>query len=138
MNERLVPRQFAAFLGVGTIGFAVDALLFALTHVHLEWPIPWARGFSALCAITITWALNRHTTFADRQSKDRAAEYWRYLVSQALGLLVNLGTFGLLVAFVAPLESRPFLALAAGAGLAVLANFLTARKFVFKERSELS
>ncbi len=130
--------QFVQFAGVGAIGFVVDAAIFlALTGGHVQWHPYAARALSATCAISTTWALNRRMTFRDRKSADARGEYARYVLAQVFGLMLNLGVFAAGVAFV-PLFGRiPLLALVLGAGVALAANFLTAKYIAFRGNSTL-
>lgn len=132
---REIARQFTSFAGVGTLGFVVDAALFSLLQGIGGWSIHWARAMSAACSITATWALNRQLTFSDRRSASRAGEYLRYLAAQFVGLAVNLGTFSLCLLAVPQLRRYPTVALAIGAAVALLLNFLTARTVAFPARS---
>lgn len=132
---REIARQLISFVGVGAVGFCVDAALFAFLQSMLGWPIVWARAASATCSITCTWALNRHVTFADQRSVNRVSEYLRYLATQVVGLTINLGTFSVCLLVLPSLRSYPIVALAIGAGAAVLFNFVTARTIAFPRSS---
>jgi putative flippase GtrA len=131
---REIARQFTSFAGVGTLGFIVDVGLFSLLQGIGGWSIHWARAMSATCSITATWALNRQLTFSDRRSASRAGEYLRYLAAQLVGLAVNLGTFSLCLLTVPQLRRYPIVALAIGAAVALLFNFITARTVAFPAR----
>jgi putative flippase GtrA len=131
---REILRQFIAFIGVGTLGFAVDATLFFALQAIVGWPIVWARTISATCAITTTWALNRRLTFADRSSPNRTGEYLRYVMAQIVGLGVNLGTFSLCLLLAPQLRRHPIVALAIGSAVALSFNFFTARTVAFRAR----
>ncbi len=131
-SGREIVRQFIAFVGVGTLGFAVDASLFFALQSIAGWPIAWARAVSATCSITTTWALNRRVTFADRSSPNRVGEYARYVLGQVVGLGVNLGTFSLCLILAPQLRRYPIVALAIGAAAALLFNFFTARSLAFR------
>jgi putative flippase GtrA len=136
-GARQLAKQFITFVGVGALGFLVDASLFvALTSSCCGWSIAWARATSATCSITTTWALNRRLTFADRRSANKGGEYLRYVFGQVIGLGVNLGTFTLCLLLVPQLKRTPLGALAIGAAAALLFNFMLARTVAFrKERS---
>lgn len=132
-GARNLARQFTSFMGVGALGFLVDALLFMLlTQVCCSWPIHWARAVSATCSISTTWALNRRLTFADRKSPDKAGEYLRYVVAQIVGVSVNLGVFSLCLLAVPQLRRYPVIALAIGAAAALVFNFVMARTMAFR------
>jgi putative flippase GtrA len=97
MNPGLA--RLMRFVGVGGIGFAVDAgvltLLVEVAHV----PLLSARLVSFTCASFVTWLLNRLLVFGDRRRSDTAAaygnreEYLRYMAVQITGALTNLLVF---------------------------------------------
>jgi putative flippase GtrA len=130
-----LARQFASFAGVGAVGLAVDAVLFALlTGGYAAWHPYAARAVSATCSITTTWALNRRATFANERSEDAAAEYVRYLVAQLVGFALNVGTFAAAIAWLPLFERHPMLALVLGAAVGLTVNFLTAKHIAFRKR----
>jgi putative flippase GtrA len=116
---------------VGTVGFLVDAAV-------LSWLVQWqgwgpveARGLSFPLAVTATWALNRRFTFTSRAGADRKREYGRYFVVQTIGALINLGVYLAVIAAVPPIAAWPVLPLAAGAGVAMVFNFVASRHLAF-------
>lgn len=117
---------------MGALGFLVDAILFVLANSFAGWPVHWSRTLSATSSITLTWSLNRRFTFRDRQSDDLMAEYSRYVISQLVGLTLNLGVFAGCLALVPMLRSYPLIALAIGAAAALLVNFITASIYAFR------
>lgn len=91
------------------------------------------RLLSYLAAATTTWALNRSYTFRNQRSRNKFAEWGRFLAANAVGGLVNYATYAILVTWVSTATAHPVFGVAAGsiAGLAV--NFLLSRRVVFKE-----
>lgn len=122
-------REFLSFAVVGAIGFVVDLGVLYLAAPTLGWY--GGRVVSFLAAATVTWALNRHFTFAERRSNSSIArEYLRYLLTMVGGALVNYAAYVFtLHSLGGPLAPALGVALGSGAGLAV--NFLTARFLVF-------
>jgi putative flippase GtrA len=88
-----------------------------------------ARAISFATAVTVTWYLNRHWVFAP--TRDGTREYGTYFGFQALGAVINLGTYALVIAVLPELARYPVLPLAAGAALALLFNYSAARRWVF-------
>jgi putative flippase GtrA len=127
-----VLRRFSSFLGVGALGFIVDAGTFALA---LEWfaisPYP-ARLAAFAAAAAFTWALNRRFTFADRRSGNRTAELGRYALASATAGAFNLGVYMTIVWMTGPTWPWPYLALAAGVGAGLAVNFLLYDRIVFR------
>jgi putative flippase GtrA len=128
----VVGRQFASFAAVGVLGFVMDAAVFLLLNGVSGWSIGAARTVSASCSIAATWWLNRRLTFADRRSRRWRAELFRYALGQGAGLLVNIGSFTLMLWLVSQVRAVPIVALAVGASAALLFNYLTARTVAFR------
>jgi putative flippase GtrA len=84
-------------------------------------------------AITLTYFLNAKVTFG---ASIRHSRYFNYLLIQALGAGINLGSFSVLV-LLGPLEEQPLLALIVGNLLAITNNFLFTRKFVYHFHPEV-
>ena len=120
---------FVRFAGVGALGFVVDSgVLYGALGLGLS--LYSGRGVSYLAAATFTWYLNRRITFV---STDRAVvrEWLRYLVANAVGGLVNLGTYAALVATIPVMARLPVLAVAAGSIAGLVFNFVLSRTVVF-------
>lgn len=117
---------------MGGLGFVVDAtILSTLVHVY-GWSHLSARAVSFAAAVTVTWYCNRRWVFA--RTADRAREYGAYFSVQAIGAVLNLGTYVLVVAMYPPLARLPLLPLAAGALVALLFNYSGASRWVFAAR----
>jgi putative flippase GtrA len=129
---RTAARQLLSFAAVGVVGFVVDAGALHLAITMLGTGLYLGRALSYLLAASCTWALNRRYTFRDRRGANRIAEWGRFLAANALGGLINYGTYALLVTFQPRVAANPVLGVAAGsiAGLAV--NFLLSRYAVFR------
>jgi len=125
-----VGREFLSFAVVGTVGFVVDLGVLYLLAPSLGWY--GGRVLSFLAAATVTWALNRRFTFAERRSGgSMVPEYLRYLLTMLGGALVNYGAYVLTLHWLGgPLAPALGVALGSCAGLVV--NFLTARFLVFR------
>ena len=120
--------RFSAFVTVGGLGFVIDGgILSLLVHVG-EWPHYLARALSFATAVTVTWYCNRHWVFS--RTVDSAREYGAYFSVQAVGAVINLGTYALVIALVPALAALPVVPLAAGAALALLFNYSAARRWV--------
>lgn len=127
-------RHFRRFLVVGAIGFLVDACVLAVLFHGLHVGLLAARLLSFGCAVTVTWLLNRHYTFAERRSASRAREWTRYTAVNGLGALINLGVFLALAELHALFASWPLLALAVASAVALFFNFAASRALVFHGR----
>lgn len=132
LSHRL-RHQLARFLAVGAVGFTVDVgtlafLLYGLDYVTNRGALVWCRLASFVLAIVVTFLLNARYTFG---SSVRRASVTRYVVIQVFGALLNIGTYTFLV--LGPLE-RPLIALAIGAFVATISNFVLVRQFVYSWR----
>lgn len=125
-------RRFTNFLGVGALGFLVDAGTFALALERFELSPYAARLAAFTAAATFTWLLNRRYTFADRRSGDRTAEFGRYALASAVAGSVNLGAYAVTLWLTGTAWPWPYIALATGVGAGLLVNFLLYDRIVFR------
>jgi putative flippase GtrA len=126
--------QFARFGVVGGIGFVFDtATVYALA--------PWlgliGAGLAAyLVAASVTRILNRQWTFRDRAGGHDGIHAWirqwsRFLAANAVGFVLNRGTYIILVSTIAVCARYPVLAVAAGCLAGMVSNFRLSRAYVF-------
>jgi putative flippase GtrA len=121
--------RFAPFVGVGAIGFAIDASILMALASALGWSNYGARAVSFPVAITVTWLCNRHWVFS--RTNDARREYGAWVLTQIVGATINLGGYVLLLTFFPRLERFPVVALIGGGILALLFNYFAARRWVF-------
>jgi putative flippase GtrA len=128
--------RLRSFVAVGAVGFVIDAgLLAALAH-GAGWS-PWlARVPSFLTAVTATWLLNRRLTFAGRGLQSRSLEAISYGAIQVCGALINLAVFGFCLARFPQLAALPLIPFAAGAGVAMICNYLAASRLLYVRKRE--
>lgn len=122
------------FAVIGALGMPVDwGVLQAMVH--------WGTGpyfgrmISWFCAATFTWAGNRYFTFASSRARGFAGtlrEWGRFLAANAVGGLVNVGLYSVLVRFAPPPMNDLTVALACGVLLGLVFNFTLSKKVVFK------
>lgn len=125
--------QLGGFLIAGTIGFLVDAgVLYLALAAGLGYFA--GRAVSFLCAVWVTWQLNRRFAFRRSRSESAWREWWRYLVAMSAGGLVNYAAYS---ATVLLFEGMPLLALVAvatGSIAGMVVNFASAKLWVFRRR----
>jgi putative flippase GtrA len=126
----LIPRRLVAFAIVGTVGFAVDALVLAAGIHVLGLPPTWARVPSFLCALASTYFGNRFFTFAQGK-RPAAARFFHYVAASGFSNVLNLGIYALALAFLPPLTFAPFAALILATGVSMSASFCLYSTFVF-------
>lgn len=125
--------QFAKFGAVGVVGFLVDVAVLWVC-VRLAGTNPYAgRGVSYLFAATTTWALNRSFTFRGAASEPLVRQWAKFLVTNAVGGLVNYGVYAALVTYVGLFAHYPEAAVAAGSLAGMLLNFSASKALVFKD-----
>ena len=125
-------QQFARFGAVGAVGAAVDI---ATVYAAMAALGLYAAGLLAyFAAVTTTWALNRAWTFAGRGSGSLARQWMLFVAANGVGFVLNRGTFVLLVLMVPACARHPVLAILAGVGAGMFANFNLSRRIVFRPR----
>jgi putative flippase GtrA len=132
--ERLRASRFLRFGIVGAAGFVVDETVLKLVLFALN---PYAaRAVSIFCAMTFTWWGNRTLTFAEHAAKGSSGailrEWFKFILANALGAIVNYGTYSLLVALAPAPFNNPMLATAIGVAIGLVFNFTLSKRFVFK------
>ena len=133
-NPLKLLRQFFSFGVVGTIGFLVDAGVLTLVLETTDLGFYWGRLISFLCAVTVTWALNRRYTFGDAEKSKRLGQWGRFVLVNSGGGFVNYATYAILIAAFTFFQSWPVLAVAAGSIAGLFVNFTLSRWLVFKTR----
>jgi putative flippase GtrA len=132
----LVRSPFVRFALVGACGFVVDETVLTILHYLIGVDRYSARAVSIFCAATFTWWGNRNLTFAEHAAtggpQELALEWFRFMVANAVGALVNYATYSLLVALAPAPLGYPLVAAAAGVGVGLMFNFTLSKRFVFK------
>ncbi|WP_412508178.1 GtrA family protein [Roseovarius sp. SYSU LYC5161] len=126
----MAGQQFARFTVVGGIGFAIDAGGLAL-FMTLGGDPYLMRLLSFALAVTATWLGNRHWTFRGHRPSGVLREYARYLGVQGTGAAVNYAVYACAVWLMSPGALNAVLALACGSAVALVVNYLAARRLVF-------
>lgn len=132
--RRLARLPLLRFAVIGALGMPVD---WGVLQLMVHWGTgPYlGRLISWLCAATFTWAGNRYLTFAASRSRGLVAtvrEWGRFLAANAVGGLVNIGLYSVLVRFAPPPLNDLTVALVLGVLLGLLFNFTLSRKLVFR------
>lgn len=128
----MIARQFCRFAVIGCVGFCVDAAVLTAVVAALGVNLYVGRVVSFLTAATATWALNRRFTFRHAASASQAAEWLRFVLSNAIGGGVNFGVYSWLVADYAVAHEHPILGVACGSIAGMLVNFSMTKMFVFR------
>lgn len=127
----ILSKQFISFAAIGALAFVVDT---ATLSVAIKFGIgPYlGRGLSWLTAVTFTWYLNRIWTFRAFSYGARALSQWlRFVFANSVGGALNLLAFGVAFANFAAVRDAPWLGVALGSVVGLLANFLLSKRLVF-------
>lgn len=124
-------KQFFSFGIIGTIGFIVDAIILLLMVNLFFFSVSFSRFLSFLCAVFVTWILNRSFTFNKKNKNSLKKEYGYYLFIQTLGAIVNYGIFISLVKNFEFFENYLIIPLAIASLTAMFFNFFMIKKKVF-------
>jgi putative flippase GtrA len=123
--------QFGMFGIVGLIGFTIDtATVYALRHATGLYVAGMLAYFTAA---TGTWFFNRLWTFRGMTGTEPWYVQWfRFLLANLSGFVVNRGVYVILVTFVAAAAREPVIATFSGAVAGMTINFNLSRKMVFR------
>lgn len=124
-------KQVLSFGIVGTIGFIVDASFLLLFVEFFLFDIYLARFLSFLCAVFVTWVLNRNLTFKQSKEFSKRKEYLFYLAIQSFGAILNYIIFIFLVKNFEFFESYLIIPLAIASLVAMFLNFFMLKRKVF-------
>lgn len=134
--RNLLPSPYLRFGLVGGCGFLVDETILTIVHYGLGVDRYSARAISIFCAATFTWWGNRNLTFAEHATTGGplalAREWFKFMLANGVGALVNYSTYTLFVSFAPAPFSNPLLATAAGVGVGLVFNFTLSKRFVFR------
>jgi putative flippase GtrA len=130
----VIKKQFLSFALIGAAGFVVDtAILYSILAFGDFYYL--GRAFSFLGAATFTWYLNRVFTFRDR-APDLLQQWWRFLVANSGGGLVNYLIYCLLIFTFQMVKDYPVLGVGIGALMGLIINFTLSRRFVFQSHAD--
>mgnify|MGYP001626297784 CR=1 FL=1 len=113
-------------------GFIVDAGIVVLITQKLGLNPIVAQVIAFSAAVTVTWLINRHWTFAKYASDKWLHEWTRYVVVNSLGAAVNNAVYAILVLTVIIFSKTPVLAVAAGSLAGTVFNFASSKFIAFK------
>lgn len=126
--------SFLRFAVIGALGMPVDWLVLQ-GMVHWGTGPYFGRMISWFCAASFTWMGNRYFTFAASRARGlvgAAKEWLRFLAANAVGGLVNVGLYSVLVRFAPPPFNDLSVALVLGVLLGLAFNFTLSKKMVFR------
>jgi len=122
--------QFLRFGLVGTLGFVVDTATVYATRSTLG--LYWGGAAAYVVAATTTWLANRLWTFRSTSRASPLRQWMLFLAANALGFVLNRGTYALLVSVWDIAWKQPIVAVAAGSIAGMVLNFHLSRRIVFR------
>lgn len=125
--------EFVHFGVVGASGFLVD-LAFYYFFQFLGASHTTARGFSFWPAVSWNWALNRKTTFGERERRPKAKQWFEFVGSSLIGFTFNWGIYVTLTNSFSFFDQYRLLALIIGVASASLFNFAASTLFVYNDK----
>jgi putative flippase GtrA len=134
INNLINIREIISFAGVGTVGFVLDAaIVWVLINYAAVSPIL-AKLMAFPCAVTVTWLLNRNSTFKANQQTNYLKEWFLYIQINSIGTLANNLSFIVLVSINTFLYETPIIAVAIGSISGMFFNYFGSKFWVFKEK----
>jgi putative flippase GtrA len=128
--------QVLRFAAAGAVGYIVDTLVL---YVAMAFGIGFLRGrvLSFVCAVMVTFVLNRRFTFngqlqgASGRGQPLWLEFGQYLIAMALGGLLNLLTYWFVLSKTPHFPAIYAIAVGAGSLVGMTINFASAKWWVF-------
>ena len=125
--------EFVHFGVVGASGFVID-LAFYYIFQMLGVGHTTARGLSFWPAVSWNWALNRNTTFGERERRPKTRQWLEFVFSSLVGFSFNWGIYVTLTTTIEFFDQYRLLALIAGVASASLFNFAASTLFVYNDK----
>ena len=130
--QRALAVQFFKFGIIGAMGFGVDYGFFHLGLDVFGFGRYGGALFSFPFAVTATWFGNRQFTFRGTHKGRASAQWARFFMACAIGLVLNRGTYSLMIAAFPLVYQYPVLGLLGGTAAAMFFNFFAAKRLVFR------
>jgi putative flippase GtrA len=126
----LLLRQFGQFAVIGAFGFVWDTAIVYATAPFVGLYV--AGVISFVVVGTINWLANRFWTYRGLDHDAMHHQLVLFLITNAVGFVLNRGTYFALIATQPLFHHYPVLAIAAGAGAGMFVNFFLSRRLVFR------
>lgn len=131
----MISYRFLRFSIVGTLGFLTDSSVLYLMLSFGAGPMT-ARVISFLCAVFLTWQLNRRMTFDARTQQDLVREGASYLLTMLFGGAFNLMAYFAVIRSLPDQVLVPALGVATGSIVGLLINYFVAKNWVFNVNND--
>ena len=128
--RRLLLRQFAQFGVIGAFGFLWDNAIVYGTKALLG---PYVAAVLSFIVVgTINWLANRLWTYRGMDHDAMHRQLVRFLIANAVGFVLNRGTYFALISSSVFFYDNLWLALGIGVGASMFVNFFLSRTLVFR------
>lgn len=131
----MISSSFLRFSIIGTLGLLADSSVLYLILAFGADTMT-ARLVSFLCAVLVTWQLNRRMTFNTPTQQGLMREGVRYLLAMSIGGVFNLMTYIAIIRILPNQWWVPALGVATGSIVGLLINYLMAKNWVFSAQTE--
>ncbi len=124
--------EMVRFVGAGLAGLAADVGVLHIAQALGMGPYL-GRVLSFLCAVWVTWQINRRFTFAASITGQQSVwrEWWKYLAAMLGGGAVNYAAYVATLHWGPPGPWLPTLGVACGSLAGMTVNFTSAKWLVF-------
>lgn len=129
-ERRLLARQFVQFATIGAAGFVWDTAVVYATSPFIG---PYAAGIVSFFVVgSINWLANRYWTYRHLNHAAMHRQLVMFLIANAVGFVLNRGTYIALIATQPLFREYLVLPVAAGACAGMFVNFFLSRRLVFR------
>ncbi len=134
-------KQLSRFIVVGVINTGIDLIILNLL-IHFSDKgaqggpyYSLFKGMAFLGALTNSYFMNKHWTFAGKGTSNRAIEVSEFIIVSAVGFVINVAVATLVINFIPPVLGAdklwPSFAALCGTALGLIWNFLGYKLVVF-------
>jgi putative flippase GtrA len=140
-----IVEQIAKFALIGVMNTLVDlGILNVLMYLSSHAEGPYYSLFKTISftgAVIFSYNLNKRWTFKDISDNERAKKFTQFLLISVIGAIINVSVATLVVVYIKPLVTLPFLnaqlwgniGALGGTGVGLIWNFLGYKFIVFKK-----
>jgi putative flippase GtrA len=122
--------EFLRFGIVGASGMMVEtATIYGLRGAI---GLYWSGALAYLAAATSNWLVNRLWTFRGKGAGPMHRQWAKFLAANALGFVINRGTYFTLITVSATAYAYPIIAIVSGTLVGMFLNFHLSRTMVFR------
>ena len=129
-----MKKEVFRFIGVGILGFSVDAATFSIFVYTSHLSLIQARIIAFLCAATATWLGNRHITF-QRDDAPVLQQWFRFMTVATDSALPNFICFSIANVKLGQTGIMPLLSLSIGIIAGAACNYTLCKYWVFNGNS---